>query len=491
MLKYQNSNTDKMKQTSILKKLSPLFQEDADVIKFEKLNLKKIKANQVWQVEQLIGFDALIVDGSNVDYAKYFINMMRAHHNPDYYLKPLFIFKPHPAIDTDLKFLYDGEYKTDNDLPEMGQKTWDIFLRTTELEDILSLPYEAQIIKRVMNYFHTRNITSIYPTRSTSSTFGFVYPMISAILKGEEEYKVIDILEWAAEEGLLAGEFYERIYLCNNCSGGFLSFREVCPNCHSSDSITQDLVHHFPCAYVGPIADFSANQNNELTCPKCNKNLRHIGVDYDKPSVIHHCNQCKADFQDLFVQAKCICCGTDNEVQYLVPKKLKKYEIMKKGKLAAISGILSSESQKPIIDGSLRLDVFKIMLKHELEKVKYYNESKLLLAGISILNLFDLRQRLGRHSHETLSKEIMREVKNSLNPIDLICMDQDDTIYISMLHTDLKRANEILEKISAVLSSLINDNFNQFKADIKIASLEIPVGVEIDTQIDLLKSMLA
>ena len=164
---------------------------------------------------------------------------------------------------------------------------------------------------------------------------------------------------------------------------------------------------------------------------------------------------------------------------------------MKKGKLAAISGILSSDSQKPVTDGSLRLDIFKIMLNHELEKLKYYKESKLLLAGISILNLYELRQRLGRHSHETLSKEIMREVKNLLNPIDLICMDQDDTIYISMLHTELKTANEILNKISAVLSSLINDNFNQFKADIKIASLEMPVGAQIDMQIDQLKSLLS
>jgi GGDEF domain-containing protein len=137
------------------------------------------------------------------------------------------------------------------------------------------------------------------------------------------------------------------------------------------------------------------------------------------------------------------------------------------------------------------MDVFKIMLNHELEKAKYYKESKLLLAGISILNLYELRHRLGRHSHETLSKEIMREVKNLLNPIDLICMDQDDTIYISMLHTELKTANEILEKISAVLSSLINDNFNQFKVDIKMASLEMPVGAPIDTQIDQLKSLLS
>jgi hypothetical protein len=60
-----------------------------------------------------------------------------------------------------------------------------------------------------------------------------------------------------------------------------------------------------------------------------------------------------------------------------------------------------------------------------------------------------------------------------------------------MLHTELKTANEILEKISAVLSSLINDNFSQFKADIKIASLEMPVGAQIDMQIDQLKSLLS
>lgn len=479
-----------MKEVPLLKKLSPLRQMDIDVIEFDSLNFKKINVNQTWKLEQLIGFDALILDASNLEYARYFIQLMRSHHNPDYYLKPLFVYKPHPQLDVDLSYMYDGEYKSDKDLAELKQMTLDIFLRTTELEDIQSLSYEAQIIKRLMNYFYTRSINEIHPTRSTSSTYGYVYPMLNAILKEEGESRGLDLLDWAEQEGLIAGKVHERIYLCNNCTGGFLSFREVCPSCHSSDSMTQDLVHHFPCAYVGPISDFEDQLKNQLNCPKCNKNLRHIGVDYDKPSVIHHCNQCKADFQDLFVQAKCICCGTDTDVQYLIPKKLKKYEIMKKGKLAAISSILSSESQKPLSNGYLRYDTFKTMLQHEMEKVKYYKESTLLLSGVSIINLFELRQRVGRHSYEKLIQELMIEVKNLLKPIDLVSMDKDDTIYFSMLDTDMQTTKSILSQIKVLVTALIYDNFRQFEIEMNVATIDISAENNIEDQIVMLKNML-
>ncbi|MEI6313163.1 MAG: hypothetical protein WCP57_12955 [Bacteroidota bacterium] len=473
----------------VLKKMTPIHPLDSDVIEFEKLNFKKINVNKVWHIEQLIGYDAIILDASNLEFARYFINMMRSHHNSEYYLKPLFIYKPHPLLDIDLQHMYDGEYKSEKDLPEMKQVVWDIFLKTTELEDVLSLSYEAQIIKRVLNYFYTRSINEINCNKSTSSNYGYVYPILNAILKEDGESKGLDLLEWAEQEGLIAGKFHERIYLCNKCSGGFLSFREVCPSCHSSDSNTEDLVHHFPCAYIGPMSDFEDQYKNELNCPKCNKNLRHIGVDYDKPSVIHHCNQCKADFQDLLVHAKCICCSADTEVQFLIPKKLKKYEIMKKGKLAAISGILASESQKSI-PNMLRFDTFKIMLQHEIDKVKYYKEPVLLLSGLSLHNLYELQQRIGRHAYDKLIQDLLTEVKNLLRSIDLVSMDNDDTIFITILDTDIHKTNSILSQIKALITSLIYDNFRQFEINIKVASIDITTDNNIEDYIALLKKQL-
>ncbi len=478
-----------MEKNRLFKKITPLLKIDSAVIEFEKLNFKKINVNKVWHIEQLIGYDAIILDASNLEFARYFINTIRSHHNTEYYLKPLFIYKPHPLLDIDLHNMYDGEYTSEKDLPEMKQIVWDIFLKTTEIEDVLSLSYEAQIIKRVLNYFYTRGINEIYCTKSTFSNYGYVYPMLNAILKEDGESKGLDLLEWAEQEGLITGKFHERIYLCNKCSGGFLSFREVCPSCHSSDSNTEDLVHHFPCAYIGPMSDFEDQYKNELNCPKCNKNLRHIGVDYDKPSVIHHCNQCKADFQDLLVHAKCICCGVDTEVQFLIPKKVKKYEIMKKGKLAAISGILASESQK-IIPNMIRFDTFKIMLQHEIYKVKYYKESALLLSGIHLNNLYELQQKIGRHAYDRLIHDLLTEVKNMLKSIDLVSIDNDDTLFITVLDADIQETNDILLKIKTLFTVLIYDNFKKFEVDIKVATIDITTDNNIEDYIKLLKKEL-
>jgi hypothetical protein len=122
-----------------------------------------------------------------------------------------------------------------------------------------------------------------------------------------EEPQVLDALDWAEKEGLVWPDFQERIYVCSSCSGGFLSFREVCPHCKSSNIDGEDLVHHFPCAYIGPVSDFQMEDSSVLNCPKCNKDLHHIGVDYDKPVVINHCNNCDSIFQDIYVKAKLWC----------------------------------------------------------------------------------------------------------------------------------------------------------------------------------------
>ena len=52
---------------------------------------------------------------------------------------------------------------------------------------------------------------------------------------------------------------YEEAFLnriLHNCKNGHLSFREVCPSCDSANMISEDLIHHFPCGYIGAISDF-------------------------------------------------------------------------------------------------------------------------------------------------------------------------------------------------------------------------------------------
>ena len=110
-----------------------------------------------------------------------------------------------------------------------------------------------------------------------------------------------------------------------------MSYREVCPKCSSSNTTPDDIIHHFPCGYVGPMKDYKNQIDDKLDCPKCNKRLRHIGVDYDKPSVIYECNHCAHKFQDYYVNAKCLSCESDKSVDQLRSMEIRSYRLTKKG----------------------------------------------------------------------------------------------------------------------------------------------------------------
>jgi hypothetical protein len=67
------------------------------------------------------------------------------------------------------------------------------------------------------------------PLVDVNSSIGYCYPVLSVNFDSFEEFKAIEILEWAEKENLIWPDFYDRVYLCSNCKGGHLSFREICP----------------------------------------------------------------------------------------------------------------------------------------------------------------------------------------------------------------------------------------------------------------------
>lgn len=88
--------------------------------------------------------------------------------------------------------------------------------------------------------------------------------------------------------------FVEKMHVCPTCANNHLLFFECCPKCASSDIVEEPVIHHFRCANVSP--EHTYMSDGELRCPKCKHLLRHIGVDYDKPSSVYTCHQCDHTF---------------------------------------------------------------------------------------------------------------------------------------------------------------------------------------------------
>ncbi|WP_138431751.1 response regulator [Fodinibius saliphilus] len=201
------------------------------------------------------------------------------------------------------------------------------------------LSYNEVTLLKLLQFMYTRQKKKLSPILTNENELGFYYPVLSENFEPAEQIKALKVLELGVERGLLTQEFLERTYQCYNCNNSFLLTREVCPNCDSSHLRSEDLVHHFPCAYVGPVSDFeSEEQPGNLICPKCEKTLKHIGVDYDKPSAIYFCLKCGDTFQDVIIKARCTNCNTNMEIENLNSQTIYRYELTRGGEQAATSG---------------------------------------------------------------------------------------------------------------------------------------------------------
>ncbi len=436
-------------------------------IEFDNLLFFIVDSNSSVKIEPLIGYDAIIIDSKDAEFAKLILKKIRGHYNPEFYLKPVFLINYKESKDPILHSLNDGFIHSYDQLKEIADVAKQIFLKTTQLDYQLVATFEAQMMKKVLNFMFTRDLKTLKPIPDLNSVIGYTYPAISVNFDSSEETQVLEILEWGEREGLVWPDFHERIYLCNQCSGGFLSYREVCPHCNSSNSSAQDLVHHFPCAYIGPLSDFQNNVDNALTCPKCNKALRHIGVDYDKPSIIHHCNNCDKNFQDFFVKAKCISCTQDVEVQYLIPKAINVYKLTKRGRTAASNGFLSTGKEVEDIFGTLTMAVFKTMLHYEIERIKENPEQqKSSIVIVNIENIFELYKKVGKKAEKTILESIVNLIRENVRPTDFIAFENSSTMYLGLINSDALQSEATLENLKTLIEKLIKNNFNDFSANI-------------------------
>ncbi|HEY1040440.1 MAG TPA: hypothetical protein VGF30_13590, partial [Bacteroidia bacterium] len=359
-------------------------------------------------------------------------------------------------------------------IPEKVNDIQELFMRSTHIDNSPSASFEVLIMKKILNYMYTREIRSLKPYPDLHSSIGFTYPLLSINFEHFEEVKVLDVLDWAQKENLIWPDFHDRVYLCNSCGAGHLSYREICPSCDSANMKSEDLVHHFPCGYIGPISDFRNKIDSVLNCPKCNKALRHIGVDYDKPSIINHCLTCNEVFQDYIVKALCLQCKSDSDVQYLVSKNINVYRLTKKGRNAATSGIVTSEyGGIDEVFGAVDHKTFNTMMHYEQERIKHNTTLRTNISAIYLENVFDLIRKLGKSKERAFLTEMVHLIRENITPADFINISNPSLITICLNDTSFEEAEAMIRKVVDKMEEMVFNNFNKFQltTQFKVAEL--------------------
>lgn len=439
-------------------------EESKNIIKLKGHTFFILQPNSGKSMDELISYSSILIAATHTAFCNFTIQRLRGHDNPQLYLKPIYFLKPSKDSGKYINSLIDGSIFDLNQLDTILPNLEEILLRNEKVNSIKPVSYEAQLIVKTLSFAHTRSRKTIEPVPYVFSSINFSYPGLSPNFDHIEEFKSFEILEQAEAEGLLKGEFYDKTHLCNSCNHGSLNYRSVCPKCNYTDADTQEIVHHFPCGFVGPMNDFTNDLDDSLNCPKCNKNLRHIGVDYDKPSVLHFCKRCDHKFQDFDVKAKCLSCDYDNELESLIEKDIKIYHVTNKGENVTRYGYIGTSKEIEEIIGTVKFEFFELMTKYEVERIRQ-TEGKSNLGMIYIDQAGSLYSKIGKEGQQKLFIDIVKVVRNAIRSSDVISFKDASTIVLTMNDIPSKIAGRILDDIVILLEDLIKSNLNNIEVN--------------------------
>jgi GGDEF domain-containing protein len=456
---------------------------DHNVVTYHQNKYFIVELNDKFKPDTFTKYDVILVDVQEENLVQHVVSKIRTHLNPRVYLIPIFLLTTSDYHDVVINNLVDGVLPSINRLDTIESKLLDIRAKIERINHPKVLSFESQMINRTLNLMYTRNKKVLEPIPYFHSGIGYYYPELSINFNHRDESGALKILNIAEQEGLFQSEFHERVYLCNNCNGGYLNYREVCPKCNSSDSKSQDLVHHFPCAYVGPIEDFQNKIDDQLDCPKCNKTLRHIGVDYDKPSVLYTCNSCHHRFQDYYTKAKCTTCSTENDVEHLVPYSIKRYIMTKKGENVAINGYINIEKQLDSLAGTVTIDIFKVLLQYETQRL--HNQGyQSNLGYLHIERAAQIAGILGLEKQKSLMNDLVQMLRSNLNPSDFVSFYNSSTIIFSFVDTSNEKALETIAEMVSLSNRLISKSFEKVHIELKTDVRPLKLIDDVETAVN-------
>lgn len=419
--------------------------------------------------EQLEYLDGFIIDTENVAHAEDILKQIRVIEQMHTGLLPIFVNSIY-KLPKHIQIHTDGSVDVDA-ISSYIQRVLTIKKRIEQLIIPHLISHQELVQYKILAYCFTRNKV-IDPITTRQSLFGYQFPLISLLYKPTEAIELLKMLEGLVKQKLLSFTLQDYIHLCKSCSGNYVNFRECCPKCDSIDITAHDMIHHFVCAHVAPEKDFKVEDG--LECPKCDKQLRHIGIDYDKPSTIYSCNTCNHEFQNTGMKALCIDCSTEHQLDELLEKTIGSYSITQKGEHLVKSSVKAKVEQPEYSLGNINLPLFKILLKQEIQRVKT-TECHSFFVKISFLN--HQLQLLNTDVKKALAREISGIIRSYLKEADILSSQRFNCYYLILPETK-EHQLERLENIQYNLQKLLSDNLSDTQEEITVQYNKIKADTE-------------
>ena len=290
------------------------------------------------------------------------------------------------------------------------------------------------------------------PLRSPQSRYFHVY-------RGFQDTRFVAVLaEALAEAGMLERRFVDRHMVCAKCRSHRMLAREECPSCRSAWLSNSAFVHHYSCAHCGPEEHY--RQGSMLICPKCKKQLRHYGKDYDKPADVQLCGECGNATTEPIAAFICQDCTSKIDGEFVETVDIHAYSLSG----YAVAGLASAPADGLSL-ATVAFDGLPPTLRKHIEasgRETTPTDDHRFVVRLEYEARLDIARQKGATAFEKLRGLFLDRLQGLLADVATVeSLRSGDYVFVHSMSRDAFRKNlqKILEESQFVLSERLSPRF--------------------------------
>ncbi len=318
-----------------------------------------------------------------------------------------------------------------------------ICARLTELPDLAGHPDRDGLLPLAIAFSRQRPIGAIWNPARREAVW---YPALGGAPTARRQ------LEGLADLGLMGRRFYKRLSLCGGCGGSRLSAYEACVGCGSAQLLEEKIIHHYACGHETGESRFL--QGRELICPKCAKELRHFGVDYDKPGSVLSCAACETVMVEPRVAFDCLDCGHTTPGEGIETLDWFHYGLVSEGVAALREGRLPHLDFAQLLPSYGRTYPLRdfLLLAQEVLRVAERYERPFAMITLKVLNREELARDHGAADTNAAFRQLVELFAESVRKADLVTAGLDRDVLVALPETTESDAGAVVQRFEASLA---------------------------------------
>lgn len=264
------------------------------------------------------------------------------------------------------------------------------------------------------------------------------------------------ILETLAISGYMNREFAEVAHPCPKCESIQVILRDSCTKCGSVNIEEQPILHHFKCSYQGHETAFLDSAGHYI-CPKCRNELKHFGVDYDKPGMMNFCRSCDHESHESKISGRCLSCTHTFHIEESDRQEICNYTLTKEGVHGLFQGSFSIYDPKKIVGAEVNVmdPEHLFTIAKQMAAIERRHGFKSIMLELSFKDIELSNAKLS--DKVKLLTEVGKELSKNIRATDAIAYNLGQFILL-MPGSDEKVAGKITERIKNVISSVFADD---------------------------------